>query len=430
MAITPNQALRKDSKTDWTDAGIQCSALVLKVVEGVASAAPLPYLQEAAQLALSIVKIAQDIKDNKIGFQKVAGDCADLIATIWDSYEQSNNRELWLSENLNNAIEELVASLRSIEASLKVELNRGIGSKIIFSGSGTTRIQSLRGDLDQALKKFNVRMNQEDWAFIADQQYQVTSHINLNRLLTQVLQNSTEILGAVRTPKDAPAVSRPLEDASDSASISSSDIPTPASLPPSPFAGPNQTAPTITLERPSLQQHPQLDILAQLHTQLGQNPGLNSPSPLVPFALHNPTAFHPGLWPMAPFYPFNFAQTSSDTAGSNQGAASATGIIANCGNITSSGNVINSGNVRNTGHGNIVGCGNIKNAGIGTVANSGNVSNSGNIFGSGNISAPGNIMYSGNITGSGNISNSGNISTFAAPFGYHFNPPNVPPVSS
>ncbi|PPQ64792.1 hypothetical protein CVT26_002624 [Gymnopilus dilepis] len=220
MTTTSSQApaLHTDDKSDWYHTSYAALTTVLKIAGNV----PLPYFKEAVNLTSAIVDIAefvrQTVQENKEDFQDIADKCISLTNIIYNSYTKSQiNKDLWPSKELKEALENLMKVLRKTQADAWAELNRNRLSRFILSLSGAARVKKLRGRLAKALEEFYV-----------------SSFLNMDRKLAEILKNSNDILDAVRTPAVADEISIS-ETASENVPTSSPDVETSLST-----AGPNQ----------------------------------------------------------------------------------------------------------------------------------------------------------------------------------------------
>ncbi|KAF8167127.1 hypothetical protein B0H34DRAFT_680351 [Crassisporium funariophilum] len=161
----------KSARTDWRDATVNGSAVILALIKEAAEFAPVPYLKQAAATTLFILNTIQAVKDNKDGFQRLADDAAGLIVAVWRSFSKAKDPEKWLSPVLREILGELVETLDAISDFVRHQLHRNRAIRVIFSKADVAKTQEYRERLQQAMTKFELQ-----------------SHITINEVLLQVLQ--------------------------------------------------------------------------------------------------------------------------------------------------------------------------------------------------------------------------------------------------
>ncbi|KAF8956485.1 hypothetical protein BDZ97DRAFT_1925493 [Flammula alnicola] len=166
--------------TDWVDMSLQGSAVMLALVTEAANFAPVPFLRQAAGTTLQIVKTVQAVKDNKAGFRRLAEDATGLIAAVWQSYQASSDKTNWPPPELRVVIEDLVQTLSSIEKFVTSQVARKGPKRVIYSMADPGKIQEYRWRLGAAVSKF-------------EELNKVSSHLNINDILHQVLKKQNEI---------------------------------------------------------------------------------------------------------------------------------------------------------------------------------------------------------------------------------------------
>ncbi|KAF8958241.1 hypothetical protein BDZ97DRAFT_2078671 [Flammula alnicola] len=173
---TKNRKEKKTQTIDWRDASLQGGTVLLTLVHEAASVAPVPYIRQAAGATLQIMAAVQAAKDNKAGFRQLAEDAAALIAAVWRSYQVSSDKDRWPPSELADVIDDLVSTLDSIQHFVEVQVSRNWFLRILFSVSDTGKIQEYRQRLAACVTKF-----------------EVSSHLVINDLLSQVLRKQGEI---------------------------------------------------------------------------------------------------------------------------------------------------------------------------------------------------------------------------------------------
>lgn len=118
-----------------------------------AQAAKIPYLQEAAKLALNIVNVAQNVRSHKESFQRLANDSCQLVYVILLTVDKRESLSAELLDNLR----ELLRKLSEIERFSRKEADRGVVIRAIKHKSDLDTISEFREGLRQSLDVFGLK---------------------------------------------------------------------------------------------------------------------------------------------------------------------------------------------------------------------------------------------------------------------------------
>ncbi|KAF8888038.1 hypothetical protein BD779DRAFT_1525232 [Infundibulicybe gibba] len=151
----------EDSRTSkYLDLSLESTKLVLTTLKDVAGFAPVPFLAQAANLALGVLDMAQLTKNNKDGFKNLARDCCGLVYAIVRTLEATSEASA-LKNNphdpaLAEHVHELTETLKQIQILTTVASSRHWPSRFIFSKLDAQKIQEYQRMLGSAMQKFGV----------------------------------------------------------------------------------------------------------------------------------------------------------------------------------------------------------------------------------------------------------------------------------
>lgn len=171
---------------DAIDHVLQGGTFLLTVVQEAAKYAPVPYLQEAAGSVLLIFNTIAATKNNKEDLERLAEDAVKLMAAIWTSYKISENKHEWPSRALREIILGLVKELDSITAFVKARVSKPWAIRAVYNVFDAKKIVEYRQRLNSAVQNF-----------------QVSSDLNVNDMLLQVLRKQDEVLRHVQATNPA-----------------------------------------------------------------------------------------------------------------------------------------------------------------------------------------------------------------------------------
>lgn len=146
--------------------------VVLTTLKDAARLAPVPYLQEAANVAIGILDAIQGVRDNKDAFRRLADDACGLVyAAILCT--NANSGTGMISRSLLDNLRELAETLIKIERIAKKKSSRNKITAFITNRSDRTTIQEYRETLRQSLDQFGLKSTitiQENIAHLMKQQ--------------------------------------------------------------------------------------------------------------------------------------------------------------------------------------------------------------------------------------------------------------------
>ncbi|KAF5310110.1 hypothetical protein D9619_010512 [Psilocybe cf. subviscida] len=187
-------------KTGASEAILRGGATILGLVQQASKLSSLPYLSNAAGLALNLVQIAQTVQENKEGFKELADDSAQLVAVFYRSYQGARNQAEWLnSDGIRTAAKDLERCLFSIKKLGEKMKARGLLRRVLCYVIDANTIKKYRQQLSSATTQF-----------------QVAAQLDMRDVLVQIEKNQDELLDEVRhlvTPSGAEtSISRAIEN--------------------------------------------------------------------------------------------------------------------------------------------------------------------------------------------------------------------------
>ncbi|KDR76466.1 hypothetical protein GALMADRAFT_210450 [Galerina marginata CBS 339.88] len=163
------------SQTAQVDYALEASRLVIETLQNIGSMVGLPYLNEAADVALRILTIVQDIKSRRQEFTDLANDACGLVYTVIIECQKIMQDGQQVPEGIQAHIVALVRNLSQIEQFSKRKLKRGFFQKLINHTKDVDEVARYRALLRQSLDKFGIQ-----------------SSISIQRNLQLVLKNLEE----------------------------------------------------------------------------------------------------------------------------------------------------------------------------------------------------------------------------------------------
>ncbi|KAF9463387.1 hypothetical protein BDZ94DRAFT_1259231 [Collybia nuda] len=190
---------------------LDVSLLVLTTLRNVARVTPVPYLMEAADLALGILSAVQSMKDCREGFKSLASDSCGLVYAIVGAHSEA----VVEPKDMDIHVNELLETLRSIHTFSQKELRRNVLARLVRNSSDSTKILEYRQALRQSLDVFGLQSTvsiRENIAKIIKNQDEIvrqlerqsTQSSDLTQLLTETLGNAyTEKRSFTSSPIDS-----------------------------------------------------------------------------------------------------------------------------------------------------------------------------------------------------------------------------------
>ncbi|KAL0569238.1 hypothetical protein V5O48_012725 [Marasmius crinis-equi] len=165
LSATPTRTEVCEQESRWeraTDTVLDISQTAFSTVKEIASFTPVPYLGEAAGLALGLVEVVNKMKDSKEGFEELASYAFEVIYAVHCTIQ-----ELERDQPAENAIRmhKKVKFLQDTVASIKKyadsKIKESFFRRVLHLHRNSGQIPKYEKRLDRALSLFNVVANIE-----------------------------------------------------------------------------------------------------------------------------------------------------------------------------------------------------------------------------------------------------------------------------
>ncbi|KAG6907612.1 hypothetical protein DXG01_008189 [Tephrocybe rancida] len=77
--------------SDSVAVSLDASSVILSTLSNAAKLTPVPFLQNAADVALNIIQMVQDVKSNKDAFRQLADDACALVYIVLCSNDRARD---------------------------------------------------------------------------------------------------------------------------------------------------------------------------------------------------------------------------------------------------------------------------------------------------------------------------------------------------
>ncbi|KAL0576493.1 hypothetical protein V5O48_005468 [Marasmius crinis-equi] len=162
---TPSRSRFREPESRWeraTDTALDISQTAFATVKEIASLVPLPYLGEAAGLALGLVEIIDKMKDSKEGFEELTSHAFEVIYAVHCTLQrfgldQPVESAFWMHENVE-FLQDTVAAIKKYADS---KVNESFSRRIFHLHRNHSELSKYEKRLDRALSLFNVVANIE-----------------------------------------------------------------------------------------------------------------------------------------------------------------------------------------------------------------------------------------------------------------------------
>lgn len=134
------------------------SRTVLETLRDVAKATPVPYLSEAAGLALSIFDLVERAHGNKEDLSSLASECVSIVYIINGAFD---NPVQEFPDDLRRDLEKVRDTLSAIQKFAQKQAARRFVPRMIMGRKDAEDIKTYQGKLAQAMLTFNFQSNIE-----------------------------------------------------------------------------------------------------------------------------------------------------------------------------------------------------------------------------------------------------------------------------
>ncbi|KAF8956487.1 hypothetical protein BDZ97DRAFT_1851737 [Flammula alnicola] len=162
------------------DYAIETSAMVITTLRNVGTLSTVPFLSNAASIALQILTVVQELRGNQDGYMDLARDACGLVYTVTVECEDLMKNGDNVPQRVQTHILGLVRNLTEIEEYTTKKLKRNGLKKLLSHSRDIAQIARYRGMLRQSLDLFGIQTT------LSIQQ-------NLQRLLDNIKEQREEI---------------------------------------------------------------------------------------------------------------------------------------------------------------------------------------------------------------------------------------------
>ncbi|KAF9495893.1 hypothetical protein BDN71DRAFT_1446827 [Pleurotus eryngii] len=185
---TTDEANKKAARrANYEDMTQDVAGIVISTLEQAALFAPVPYLQQAAGIAITLVDMVQTTSDNKSAFKALAADACGLVyiaTNVWKDRGKGGNN---IPKDLENHLRELLKEMQDTMDFAEARAARGYLARVVSYKSDAGRILSHRLRLKGALDRFGMQSRitiGDAVARIQDQQDAILAALNRNSSMT------------------------------------------------------------------------------------------------------------------------------------------------------------------------------------------------------------------------------------------------------
>jgi len=150
----------------WFETTVNGGAVVLTILQNAANFAPLPYLRGAASTSLTLIQIAQNVRDNKADFRRLCEDAATLTVVVYESRQRSEDPDGWPGAGLKDVVDSFLQTLNTIADFAQAQVERGRFLRVMNSVGDGNKIREFRERLGQALSRFEVSTHLQSYEIL------------------------------------------------------------------------------------------------------------------------------------------------------------------------------------------------------------------------------------------------------------------------
>ncbi|KDQ25178.1 hypothetical protein PLEOSDRAFT_1106122 [Pleurotus ostreatus PC15] len=183
-------------RANYKDVAQDVAGIVISTLEQAAAFAPVPYLQQAAGLAITLVDMIQSTSDNKSAFKSLAADACGLVYTAMNVWkDRDENRDgTKIPQDLVNHLEEVLRTMEDIMHFAEMRAARGFLARFLSHKADADGIRGYRVRLKDALDRFGMQSHitvRDAVARIQDQQDAILDALKDHTSTTEVDTNDS-----------------------------------------------------------------------------------------------------------------------------------------------------------------------------------------------------------------------------------------------
>ncbi|KAJ8501865.1 hypothetical protein ONZ45_g11985 [Pleurotus djamor] len=190
------------SRNRSVDAVLDISSVLLTTLNDVSAVCAVPFLGNAAQLALGILNTVQAVKDNRDAWVQLADDAAKLVVALAREVKYKTVDASLMGPEMTSHLEELHRVLQEIDAFAKKKTSQSLAKRVMLFRGDEQKVKEWRGKLNHSMDVFGVRAAITNAALLADvEAKQDDLLIGQNDLLSRqgdVIESQQEALQILR----------------------------------------------------------------------------------------------------------------------------------------------------------------------------------------------------------------------------------------
>ncbi|KAL0954497.1 hypothetical protein HGRIS_003463 [Hohenbuehelia grisea] len=136
---------------------VDVSSTVLKTLHTVSQFAPVPYLQEAASVALDFLNMVQQTKGNTEAYRGIAEHACNLVYSVVDIWNTEEKEGGSISEQFQTHMRLFVQTLNSVKDKAEKQMRRHPVKRFLSNTSDADFAQILRLDLQHAVHRLELQ---------------------------------------------------------------------------------------------------------------------------------------------------------------------------------------------------------------------------------------------------------------------------------
>jgi len=190
------------SGSDAVDVSLDVTSIVLTTLRDASNIPPVPFLSDAAGIAVNIAGVVQKARSNKGGFKRLGEESCELVYVI----VRANQDVLSVEEvpgNLTENLQHLVNALTSAQKFAQKGASRNFFKAMLCSNADSGRIKDHREKLKQFMRVFGLQPDislHETVAKLASQQVEMKKEIERRKTPDPSRSTSPSTIPPPRTP--------------------------------------------------------------------------------------------------------------------------------------------------------------------------------------------------------------------------------------
>ncbi|PPQ99619.1 hypothetical protein CVT24_005197 [Panaeolus cyanescens] len=184
LQVVPAENQKKNKKDKMmanADAVFKASGPLLHALRDVAMVAPVPFLRQAAGLAVTLWTTVDSMRDNQAHFERLRDTAVRLIVGLNHSFTDSQNANRWMDEQVSRILKDIVLDLQQITSFCEDVNRRPIYKRALYNMSDKSKVREYEDKFRNTVMQF-----------------QTLSHVKLHESLSVIYDRSSQIMSEQR----------------------------------------------------------------------------------------------------------------------------------------------------------------------------------------------------------------------------------------